>query len=162
MRLFAGMPEYELDVAGGGDLLEPLRKEFARCGWIRFSGPVPHAQLESYYSKATALILPSLAPEVFPLTILEAMACGTPVIVSNAGGSPEAVERSGAGFVYRSVEELQRALLALAKEPGLRETLSRRARAAYEGYYCEDRYVSQYLSIVEEQMQKRGNGRRAP
>ena len=149
LSTFADLPRLGLDVVGGGDLLETLRRDYAHCDWIRFHGPVAHDQMEAWYMNATALVLPSRAPEVFPLTLLEAMACGTPVIASDAGGSPEAVNRSGAGFVFRNDDQMRQALVALADQPGLRTALSQRARAAYETYYCEDRYVSEYLGVVE-------------
>jgi glycosyltransferase involved in cell wall biosynthesis len=96
------------------------------------------------------MILPSLAPEVFPLCILEAFACGTPVIVSDAGGSREAVDRSGAGFVYRSDRELLNAVMTLASQPHLRARLAARAREAYKRFYNEKRYVAQYLRLIEQ------------
>jgi len=130
------------------NLLDELRRDHASCPWIRFHGAALHGEIERHYRAATALILPSLAPEVLPLTVLEAMACGTPVIVRDAGGAPEPVRRAGAGFVYRNDGELAAAIEEMAKPAGPREELSRKARRAYEEYYCEERYVREYLSLV--------------
>lgn len=159
VRLFARMPQFQLDVLGGGDLLSSLQKQYTGCPSIRFHGPVARPQLTRFYRDATALILPSKAPEVFPLTVLEAFACGTPAIVSDAGGSPEAVETSGAGFVFTNQEELCQAIVSLAEQPGLRERLSRLARAAFEQYYCEERYVSEYLDLATEFAERRDGAR---
>jgi glycosyltransferase involved in cell wall biosynthesis len=148
--LFAGLPQFDLDIVGEGDLLEELRQNYAAYPSIRFLGPREHSQIVPFYSGATAMILPSLAPEVFPLCILEAFACGTPVIVSDAGGSREAVDRSGAGFVYRSDRELLNAVMTLASQPHLRARLATRAREAYERFYNEKRYVAQYLRLIEQ------------
>ena len=105
-----------------------LQEQYAGHSHIRFLGSVPQPQLVGAYQSATALILPSLAPEVFPLTVLEALACGTPAVVHDAGGNREAVEQTGGGFVYRSREELRRILSALAQDTTLQETLAQRAR----------------------------------
>lgn len=158
VRFFAKSSRFALEVAGAGELLEPLRREYRGCEWIRILGQVRHEEMGPLYARATALVLPSLAPEVFPLTVLEALAHGTPAIVNDAGGSREAVDKSGAGYVYRNEEELGRALTALAEEPRVREQMSRKARDAYETYYCEERYVREYLAIVEEIAAQKGRG----
>jgi glycosyltransferase involved in cell wall biosynthesis len=150
VETFSGLPGFDLDVVGDGDLLEPLRRRFAHCGWIRFSGRFRHESMAQYYRDATAMILPSLAPEVFPLCVLEAFACGTPAIVHDAGGAGEAVQSSGAGFVYRGQTQLQEAIERLAGDPELRRALGRLARAAYLTRYTEEHYMGGFLDIVNE------------
>ena len=147
---FSRLPQYDLDIVGKGDLLEELKRRYAACGWIRFRGAAMHSEMPGWYSGATALIVPSRAPEVFPLCILEAFACGTPAIASAAGGTPEAVETSGAGFVYRDQPGFLAAVAQLAEQPGLRGWLGERARAAYQRSYTEEKYVGAYLEIVDE------------
>ena len=147
---FSTRPGYDLDVAGDGELLPALRAAYAHCDWIRFLGRLTQAELVPILRTATALVLPSASPEVFPLSILEALACGTPVISTAAGGAPEAVVRSGGGLVYRNSGELLQALEALATQPELRKTLSARAREAYASYYNEERYVTVYMQIIEQ------------
>jgi len=147
---FSRLPQYDLDIVGKGDLLEELKRRYAACGWIRFRGAAMHSEMPGWYSGATALIVPSRAPEVFPLCILEAFACGTPAIASAAGGTPEAVETSGAGFVYRDQPGFLAAVAQLAEQPGLRGWLGERASAAYQRSYTEEKYVGAYLEIVDE------------
>jgi glycosyltransferase involved in cell wall biosynthesis len=149
VETFAGLPEFDLDVIGEGDLLELLHRKYANVPSIRFRGAVPHHQMEGWYRGASALILPSLAPEVFPLCVMEAFSCGTPAIVHDAGGAGEAVRQSGAGFVYTDEAQFQNALETVAGQPLLREELGRLARDAYERVYNEDRYIDEYLGIVE-------------
>ncbi|MCC6536775.1 MAG: glycosyltransferase [Bryobacterales bacterium] len=150
VETFSRLPQYDLDIVGTGDLLEPLRQRYSQCGWIRFHGHARHAAMLPHYRHATAMILPSLAPEVFPLCVLEAFACATPAIVRNAGGAPEAVEASGAGFVFRHEVELLEAVHRLAGEADLRRRLGARARAAYLERYTEEHYMNGYLDIVNE------------
>jgi glycosyltransferase involved in cell wall biosynthesis len=150
LQTFSRLPGFDLDVVGEGDLLDPLRRCYRDCTWIRFVGSARHGGMAEFYRNATALILPSLAPEVFPLVVLEAFACATPAIVRDAGGAPEAVQASGAGFVYRSQPELQEALQRLATDQELRRQLGRQARAAYRAHYTKDHYLDRFLNIVRE------------
>ena len=157
--LFATLPQFDLDIVGDGDLLDELKQKYIGQPWIRFFGWRGHSEIAQFYRGATAMILPSLAPEVFPLCVLEAFACGTPAIVSDAGGSREAVDRSGAGFVYRSDRELLNAVLTVAAPSGLRAGLALRARQAYERFYNEERYTAEYFRLIE-QITTGGNAHR--
>jgi glycosyltransferase involved in cell wall biosynthesis len=152
---FAQLPGFDLDVVGDGDLRHRLQGQYAGHSHIRFLGSIPQPQLVGAYQSATALILPSLAPEVFPLTVLEALACGTPAVVHDAGGNREAVEQTGGGFVYRSREELRRILSALAQDTALQETLAQRARSGYERFYTRAHYLTRYLGLIDTIGQKK-------
>ncbi len=156
LKEFAGISEYNLMVVGGGDLLPTLQRQYAGHRHIQFLGPLSQEQLGPLYQKATALVLPSLAPEVFPLTVLEAFAHGIPAIVHNAGGSREAVDKTGGGLVYHSREELHHALTLLATDSRLRETLGQRARAGYERYYSRTRYLERYLQLIRDIAKEKG------
>lgn len=153
---FARLPEFDLQVIGDGELRQALQDQYAEHRHIRFLGSVPQHQLVGEYQSATALILPSLAPEVFPLTVLEALACGTPAVVHDAGGNREAVEKTGGGFVYRSGEELRQILSRLAQDTTLRETLAQRARIGYEEFYSRERYMVRYLGFIDAIGKKKG------
>jgi glycosyltransferase involved in cell wall biosynthesis len=146
---FAQLPEFDLHVIGDGELRHLLQTQYAGYLHIRFLGSVPQHQLVGAYQSATALILPSLAPEVFPLTVLEALACGTPAVVHDAGGNREAIEKTGGGFVYRSGEELRYILSTLAQDTTLRETLAQRARIGYEQFYSREHYMVRYLGLID-------------
>lgn len=156
LKEFMLLQDYDLLVVGDGDLLFTLQQHYAQHPRIRFLGTLPQSQLASLYQKAMALILPSLAPEVFPLTVLEALACGTPVVVHDAGGNREAVEQTGGGFVYRSGEELRLILSMLAQDTTLQQTIAHRAQTGYEQFYSRERYVAQYLDLVKEIGRKKG------
>lgn len=145
---FAKWPDYDLTMIGEGELLNAMRARYAACANIRFLGPVPHSDLAEHYRRARALILPSLAPETFGLTVIEAFACGTPAIVKCAGGSREAIDNSGAGFVYENEAQLLSAARALAEQPALRRELGARARKAFEKHYNEEVHVSRYLKFL--------------
>jgi glycosyltransferase involved in cell wall biosynthesis len=146
---FSRWPNYTLTVIGDGDLLEDLQYKCRDSHNIVFLGELPQHELIKYYRSAIALILPSLAPETFGLTVVEAFACGTPAIVRSAGGNRETIDNSGAGFVYQDEKQLATYLEDLSNNRELRIQLGRRARGAYEKHYTEDIHVSRYLSLVK-------------
>ncbi|HWB54840.1 MAG TPA: glycosyltransferase family 4 protein, partial [Tepidisphaeraceae bacterium] len=93
------LPEFTLILAGDGPERRPLENLAARLGVsdrVRFLGAVPHSQLSKVYSAADILVLAS-SREGWPNVLLEAMACGTPVIASNVWGNPEVVTSPEAG-----------------------------------------------------------------
>lgn len=83
---------------------------------------VPYEDLPKFYSYADAFVHPSLS-EGFGLTPLEAMACGVPVISSNAGSLPEVVGKAGMLFDPLDTEHLSRLIEEVVKNEGLRREL---------------------------------------
>jgi glycosyltransferase involved in cell wall biosynthesis len=135
-------------VIGDGDLRRKLERRFGRCQNIRFLGQIPQPELVGAYRSATALVFPSLAPETFGLSIVEAFACGTPAVVRDAGGCREPIDATGGGLVYRTSEELRTALSRLANEPELRERLAICAREGFLRLYTPQRHIEAYLAHV--------------
>jgi teichuronic acid biosynthesis glycosyltransferase TuaC len=98
------LPEYLLLVAGQGPEETRLRALASRAGVkarVRFIGSVPHEKLREIYNVADALVLAS-SREGWPNVLLEAMACGTPVVASAIWGNPEVVSSPDAGVLMRA------------------------------------------------------------
>jgi teichuronic acid biosynthesis glycosyltransferase TuaC len=96
-----GLPEVTLMIAGDGPYEQALRTLAARLGVedrVRFLGHVEQEDLKEYYGAADALVLAS-SREGIANVLLEAMACGTPVIATAVWGTPEAVTCSAAGVL---------------------------------------------------------------
>lgn len=148
LELFATLPDYDLDVIGDGDLRATMALRFAEHGNIRFLGRLPQADLVETYTAATALLFPSLAPETFGLSVVEAFACGTPAIVRDAGGCREPVDATLGGIVYRSEAEIRAAVHRLANDRPLRDAMGRAARAGYLAHYTTGRHLDAYLDVV--------------
>jgi glycosyltransferase involved in cell wall biosynthesis len=89
---------------------------------IDFLGVVPEAKLPSLYRGAEALIFPSLY-EGFGLPILEAMACGIPVVTSNTTAMPEVAGEAALLVDPNSVEQISMAMEKLVSDSSLREQL---------------------------------------
>ena len=88
--------------------------------------------------------------EGFGFPIIEAMACGTPAIVRDAGGCAEIIETTNAGFVYRQSSELPALLHRIVREPGLRQRLSELALSGTRKFYTRQRYMDDYLALIDE------------
>ncbi len=104
----------------GADQVEAL----SLSGKVVFTGFVSDANLPHFYNAADVLVLPSFA-EGFGLPALEAMACGTPVAVSNTGALPEVVKDAGLFFDPYSAEEIRLCLQELIENDELRGRLVR-------------------------------------
>ena len=107
---------------------------------VQFTGAVADDQLPLLYRRARVAVLPSLhltcygrqvvVSELLGLSVLEAMASGTPVVCSRIGGLPEVVEDGETGFLVTpgDVDELHDRLAALLNDPGRADRMGRAAR----------------------------------
>lgn len=103
LRAFATLDTNDIEflIVGTGrheESLRALSQELGVENSVQFLGYVPDSELPVLYSSADVFVLPSTY-EGFGLVLLEAIACGTPAIGSDAGGIPTAVSHAGAGLV---------------------------------------------------------------
>jgi glycosyltransferase involved in cell wall biosynthesis len=96
-------------------------------GRVIMTGFVPDDDLVFLYSRAAALVLPSLM-EGFGLPAVEAMACGTPVVCSNAGSLPEVVGDAGVYFDPTNIASMAEAIRSFLSDRTRRAALAERAR----------------------------------
>ena len=118
---------------------------------VRMTGHVPDADLPALMRGALAFVYPSLF-EGFGLPPLEAMALGVPVIVSDAHSLPEVVGDAGLQVDATEAASLAGAMLRLAGDPALRETLSARGRARAERFTWSrtaDRMARTYMRALD-------------
>jgi glycosyltransferase involved in cell wall biosynthesis/2-polyprenyl-3-methyl-5-hydroxy-6-metoxy-1,4-benzoquinol methylase len=119
-------PESRLVLAGRGDL-EPVLREKARAYGLEdsviFTGFL--GDTSGFMAGIDVFVLPSFWFEGFSRVIIEAMACGRPVIATDVGGNPEAVAEGETGFLVASGDAgaLAGKMLALLRDPGLRARL---------------------------------------
>jgi len=99
IRALVGIPDAELVVIGRGSAARSLRNLALSLGVgdrVRFLDNLPQTELVRYYNAADALVLASVS-EGMPNVVLEAIACGTPVIATATGGVSEIISCSAAG-----------------------------------------------------------------
>jgi glycosyltransferase involved in cell wall biosynthesis len=110
---------------------------------IQYHGEVPHERKLELLAGARALLFPIRWNEPFGMVILEAFACGTPVLAFPEGAVPEIVEHGRTGFLCDDVAALSEAITRI-------DELDRTAcRAAVEGYFSTDRMVREHLDLFE-------------
>ena len=113
LRAIAGLPDVRLVVVGEGPLRAPLRSLADRVAprRVTFRDDVAQGELRFHYAAADLLALPSLR-EGWPNVVLEAIACGTPVVASAVGGVPEMLSPPAPGTIVaeRSEEAWRRSL----------------------------------------------------
>jgi len=101
IRALPALPDTDLLIAGDGPdkaMLTALAAELGVADRVRLVGALPQAELRRYYGAADALVLAS-SREGWANVLLEAMACGTPVVASNVWGTPEVVATPEAGVL---------------------------------------------------------------
>jgi glycosyltransferase involved in cell wall biosynthesis len=126
------VPDARLVLAGGGNASYwGDRAADAGLGRdaVSFLGHVPYADMPSFLHGADALVLPSRS-ESMPYAVLEAMACGLPVVATRVGGIPEIIDDGRNGVLFRPNNHTSLAghLSALAEDVGLRARLGKAAR----------------------------------
>ncbi|KAA9397110.1 glycosyltransferase family 1 protein [Haloarcula sp. CBA1130] len=137
---------------GDGDLREWLERELAKeieAGRVELTGWVDHHKVPRALNDLDLLILPSQPTEGLPTTILEALACGTPVYASPVSGVPDVVRDGETGFTIDSREPT--ALAAGIKRILNRDDLaaiSENGRTLIECEYSFDAACERYRSIL--------------
>ena len=119
------LPELDLIVIGDGperEALGALARESGAADRVRFVGSLAQEELRNYFGAADALVLAS-SREGWANVLLESMACGTPVVASNIGGTPEVVSAPEAGVLMaertpEAVSEAVRRLFARYPDRG--------------------------------------------
>ena len=117
--------------------IEPL---LGRSG-IEFVGEINEAQKSDFLGHAAALLFPIDWPEPFGLVVIEAMACGTPVIGWRNGSVPELIEDGRTGFIVESEDD---AVAALAR---IREIDRREVRRSFERRFTATIMARNYLRV---------------
>jgi len=129
-----------------------LVEELQLADRARFLGRVSDDDLLYLYNAAGVLAHPALY-EGFGLPPLEAMACGTPVIVSNASSLPEVVSDAGLLVNPKNVDAWAAALWRVFADDALRDELSQRALAR-SGYFSWERTARQTLEIYKKAVEE--------
>lgn len=137
-----------LVVAGDGPLWGQLRREFPEA---EFLGHVEKRRLTQVLSGAMALLVPSLSLENAPMTILESMAAGVPVIASRAGGIPEQIEDGVTGLLVppRDANAIAKAVECIMNEE-LAAAISAAAHDAVRTRFSPEQHMDGLMAAYSE------------
>ena len=148
------VPDVELVIAGSGDDLDDVRAALAAMPGLRVRvlGRVERTDIPAVMREHSVYCLPSYG-EPFGMSILEAMACGLPVVATHAGGVPHLVSTEGGRLVPpRDVDALATALVEILRSPDLQRSMGRhnraRVEADFEAETTVDRLEAAYSSVL--------------
>ena len=119
-------------------------------------GEIDEAHKLEFLGDASALLFPIDWPEPFGLVVIEALACGVPVVAFRGGSTPELIEHGVTGFV---VDTLDEAIAATRAVPSLDRG---RCRAVFERRFSAARMAADYCRLYERLVARRRAERRAP
>ncbi|MBW4025079.1 MAG: glycosyltransferase family 4 protein [Proteobacteria bacterium] len=126
------------------EYFETVIKPMIAEGGVELVGEINEAQKPAFLGGALGLLMPIDWPEPFGLVMIEAMACGTPVIAYNHGSVPEIIDDGVTGFI---VEDEMSAMAAVRRLPSMsRETV----RATFEERFTARRMAEDYVSIYRQ------------
>jgi glycosyltransferase involved in cell wall biosynthesis len=143
-----------LRVVGDGPLSAELESQVKSEGLsnVSFTGRLPRERVVEEMKGARFVIFPSQLYENLPLTIIEAFACGVPVVASKLGAMQEIVsqDRTGLFFKAGNADDLARAAKLAWEQPRYMRQLGDNARAEYEAKYTAAANYRQLVEIYRE------------
>ena len=122
---------------------ESIAPLVARYDNVEFVGEINEREKAQFLGDAAALLFPIDWPEPFGLVMIEAMACGTPVIAFRCGSVPEVIDCGVSGFIVDSIEE---AVESVGKAKALDRAV---VRATFDARFTAGRMAADYLAIYE-------------
>jgi glycosyltransferase involved in cell wall biosynthesis len=141
-------------IIGDGPLIEDLKvkiKEYGVSENVILKGYVQHHILPYYYNMMKLLVLPSYT-EGLPSVILEAMACGTPVLATSVGAVPDIIKDGETGFLLKSndPEHIARKIIELLNNPELLKKVSENAYNHVRENFSYEKTLESWRRILSE------------
>jgi len=135
------------------DYFETVVEPLLRHPFVEFVGEIGEGEKEEFLSNAYALLFPIDWPEPFGLVIIEAMACGTPVIAYRGGAVPEVMEEGHTGFIVQGLEDT---VDAVRRVP---ELSRKRCREVFDHRFTAARMAHGYVQVYERRINTRQHER---
>lgn len=139
----------EIYILGGGDFKETLEKmvkelKLTNVHFVGYLNKDSIKELREFYQRADVAVVPSTVKEALGLVILEAMACGTPVVASNIGGIPNIVKDGKTGFLVRprASDDIAEKVNKILENEKLRADMSERSRKLIEDRFTWEKAAS--------------------
>ncbi|MHA1664363.1 MAG: glycosyltransferase family 4 protein, partial [Candidatus Njordarchaeales archaeon] len=151
-RIVCRIPNSVLLICGSGkeeQKLIRLVKKKRLENKVRFLGKISHSELPLIYNMADIFLIPSLMSEGQPYTLIEAMACGLPVIASKKGGNIETLGDAGILVPAGKVNAWIDAMLELAEDSEKRKIFSKKARERVLNFFSEEVAIKRFQKLLE-------------
>lgn len=144
------LPEQTLKVVGDGSAsasLKQLKNELNLYS-VEFPGTLPHEEVTNVLKRAQFIVIPSEWYEPFGNVVIEAFACGVPVIAANSGTLGEIVKDGETGLLFQpgNIEDLAQKLTWAFAHPEEMEQMGRNGRKQYETHYTME---ANYQKLIE-------------
>ncbi|MEM3553505.1 MAG: GT4 family glycosyltransferase PelF [Candidatus Hadarchaeum sp.] len=152
-NVFAALPDYQLLIVGEGPqypMLKQMTESLNIADKVVFLGFQSYDQVRTLMQRAKLLVLPSIE-EAQGVVLLEALACGTPVVASKVGGIPEVVTRD-VGVLVPSANPaaLSEAIISILTNSKIWLDMSHQARVRAENVYNWKEIAKQTISVYKE------------
>jgi glycosyltransferase involved in cell wall biosynthesis len=151
--------EWRLRILGDGperQRLFSLASELEIAPLVTFQSMITSTRMPDFYPQLDALVLPSRTrpnwKEQFGRVLIEAMACGVPVVGSDSGEIPHVVGETGMVFPEGDVAALRSILSRLQADDGLRDALAHRGRARVLAHYTQAHIAAATYEVYQEMM----------
>jgi glycosyltransferase involved in cell wall biosynthesis len=148
-KLVRDCPEVSLTIVGKCDAaVKKYAEEYSILDRLNIVGLVDQSELPKYYASATALVIPSIF-DTYALVANEAMACGTPIVVSDHVGAAAIVEQAQSGLIFKSgnVQSLYNCLWRILIDRDLASKLGSNGRKFALSNLSWDVITSEYLGL---------------
>jgi glycosyltransferase involved in cell wall biosynthesis len=143
-------------IQGSGPARESLQvqaRDLGLAGRVTFDDWIPSAQMPGYYQQLDAVVVPSRTrpnwKEQFGRVLIEAMACGVPVVGSDSGEIPNVIGDAGLVFAEGDVGALREHLTRLLRDLDLRADLAQRGRERVLAHYTQAQVASQTYEVYQ-------------
>jgi len=119
---------------------------------VEYVGEVGGDTKDTFLGQASALLFPIDWPEPFGLVMIEALACGVPVVAFRGGSVPEVIDDGVTGFIVDSVED------AIAATRRVHHLQRQRCRDAFEQRFNATRMAREHVALYEQLLERRSSG----
>jgi glycosyltransferase involved in cell wall biosynthesis len=149
---------WRLHIVGEGPERDAIKTQIRRLGLgprVTFEESwLPSLRMPSFYRQLDTLVLPSRSQpnwvEQFGRVLIEAMACGVPVVGSDCGEIPNVIGDAGLVFPEDDAEALRECLMRLMRDPNLWSGLARRGRQRVLNQFTQRKIAAQTVSVYRE------------
>ena len=163
IRAWKQLSEIPLKIVGAGPSMNAIEMQIEKEGLrhIELLGTRSHNQVIELIHSARFMIFPSECYETFGMVIIEAFACGTPVIASRLGAMEELVRDKSTGLLFNpgDADDMTKKVKILWSNPGMCIEMGKNAKIEYTSKYSAEKNYITLMSIYQKVIAKKKDGR---